>query len=277
MNLVQIPAFYARIAALTYALCLTVMLLFVLMMPLLGGEAMRLAREGVSRNADWQPVVGLSPGGVEMMLVPTGCFMMGDDSPSGQGPAHEQCFPEPFWIDRYEVTNKQFERVGGMAEQESIWTDPNRPRETITWFEVRAFCELRGARLPTEAEWEYAARGPDSLVYPWGNEFDGDKVVWLENSSGTADVGSKPGGVSWTGAYDMSGNVWEWTHTIYGDYPYEAEDGREADDDAASRRVIHGGEFSYHSPSDLRPAVRYDMPPDIRGRGSSIGFRCASR
>lgn len=80
-----------------------------------------------------------------------------------------------------------------------------RPVENITWFEAHTFCELRDTRLPTEAEWEYAARGPDNLNYPWGNEFEEDFVVYQNNSDDqTATVGSRTPGASWVGTLDMS-------------------------------------------------------------------------
>jgi formylglycine-generating enzyme required for sulfatase activity len=166
---------------------------------------------------EWTPVVEEDPYGVEMVRVPAGCFMMGSIFLEDELPVHEVCFGEPFWIDRYEVTNAQLARLDGVAEEESTWPEPNRPRTDITWYEARRYyAEQRGARLPNKAEWEYAARGPDSLVYPWGNEFVGDNLVYGGNSGWvTAEIGSRPAGMSWVGAHDMSGNVGEWTTTIY--------------------------------------------------------------
>jgi hypothetical protein len=153
----------------------------------------------VTTNDEWTPVIETF-GGVDMALVPTGCFMMGSseeeidvacelrgDGLSGTGcdrddfedekPQHEQCFDEPFWIDVTEVTNGQYGSEGGFSGD-------NRPRESVEWAEAEAHCQSRGARLPTEAEWEYAARGPDGLIFAWGDEFVPDNVVYGENSGG---------------------------------------------------------------------------------------------
>jgi len=229
----------------------------------------------VTANNQWTPDIQ-TINDVEMALVPAGCFQMGNDPNAYNGAADggRQCFDAPFWIDRYEVTNGQFAQFGGVAAYNSNWTGDNRPREQITWFEARDFCELRGARLPTEAEWEYAARGPDGLYFPWGNDFVADNVVYGENSGGqTADVGSRPGGVSWVGAYDLSGNVQEWVSTIYRDYPYSATDGRESNSDTDSDRTLRGGSWlnSYHA--YLR-AARH-IWGDLHYWTYPNGFRCA--
>src|SRR5690606_13112232 len=229
----------------------------------------------VAHNADWTPVER-DFDGVTMVLVPAGCFMMGsDESQDDEQPVHEQCFEEPFWIDKYEVTQAQFARLGGQKANPNHSTGDNRPVERITWFEARDFCVLRGARLPTEVEWEYAARGPDSLVYPWGNAWNANNVVWLRNSNNqTAAVGSIPAGASWVRALDMSGNVWEWTSSLYEPYPYDASDGREADtgNRADVRRVLRGGSF-LNAIANLRGAIRYRYIPNS---GNNIrGFRCA--
>ena len=174
-------------------------------------------------NTDWQPFVR-NFDGVEMVLVPAGCFMMGSTvdviaALIGQGdtgsyinesPWHKVCFEEPFWIDRTEVTNKQFETFNGQAANILFYAGDTRPREQISWAEALAFCESRGARLPTEAEWEYVARGPDGWEYAWGDQFLSDNLIWANANGQPAEVGSRSGGVSWVGALDMNGNVWEW-------------------------------------------------------------------
>ncbi len=267
----------------------------------------RAASPYITRNDDWMPEVR-EFNGVEMVLVPVGCFTMGSTDEQidtalaqciasaidcrrsvfeNESPTTEICFDEPFWIDRYEVTNAQFARFNGVAEHESYFEGDNLPRENITWLESRDFCEERGARLPTEAEWEYAARGPDGLIYPWGNTFDGTRANfcdtnceydWKDTNSDdgyqyTAPVGSYAGGVSWVGAYDMSGNVYEWVNTSaeYGfPYPYNAGDGRESDSDNNSMHGRRGGYWAF-SETSMRAAGRAGSndaaPPD--------GFRCA--
>jgi iron(II)-dependent oxidoreductase len=227
----------------------------------------------VSSNDQWKPLIRKFDE-VDMVLVPPGCFMMGTDSVgSDDYPANKQCFAMPFWIDRYEVSNAEFAAFGVRLTRPSAWTGGNRPRERVYWPEARNFCVTRGARLLTEAEWEYAARGPDGLNYPWGNRFDANNAVYRGNSNDqTADAGSKPGGASWVGAFDMSGNVWEWVSSLYQPYPYSAADGRENGADETNRRVIRGGgwgdaEGSLSATNRLGIALSFE--------DHNIGFRCA--
>ena len=241
------------------------------------------AENPVTRNGDWAPVVQEFDG-VKMVLVPAGCFMMGSadeqidyalavggfrDRLTDEQPTTEVCFDEPFWMDRTEVTNAQYVSIGC----EDTSSQPNQPRNCVNWFDARAFCESRGARLPTEAEWEYAARGPDGLIYPWGNGFIADNVAYEDNTGGLlAAVGSRPGGISWVGAYGLSGNAGEWTSTIYQSYPYNRHDGRENDADVDSSRVGRGGSFNV-SVHYLRAASRSRLTPD--NEYNNYGFRCA--
>jgi len=266
------------------------------------------AENPVTANNQWMPVVQTFDG-VEMVLVPAGCFTMGStdeqvdavfamcETTLGAGqcrrdwftneqPTTEICFDEPFWIDRYEVTNGQFAQFGGQATNISYWPGDSRPRENLTWSEARDFCALREARLPTEAEWEYAARGPDGFIYPWGNEFDGTRLNFCDTnceydwkntnyddgSQYAAPVGSYEGGESWVEAYDLSGNVWEWVSTIYRDYPYDAGDGRESNADTYDSRVVRGGSLS-SAEYGLRAALRLFRGPN--DDYLDVGFRCA--
>jgi formylglycine-generating enzyme required for sulfatase activity len=227
----------------------------------------------VVRNSDWTPVEQ-EFGGVRMVLVPAGCFEMGStDGSDNEKPVERQCIDKPFWIDKYEVRNGQFQQLGGVAASRSQWTDTNRPRENITWLEARNYCEQkRSGRLPTEKEWEYAARGPDNLIYPWGNEFVAENVVYSGNSSNqTATVGNRPGGVSWVGALDLSGNVWEWVSSLYLlPYPYDPMKAEDLDD--RRYRVVRGGSW-FVTGTGLRAAYRGSLNPT--DENSNLGFRCA--
>jgi formylglycine-generating enzyme required for sulfatase activity len=232
----------------------------------------------VTTNAEWSPTVQTYDG-VDMVLVPAGCFMMGSNygDPDEQ-PVFAQCFKKPFWIDRYEVSNAQFAGFGGKAELPSFWPDANRPRTNIRWVEARDYCALRKGRLPTEAEWEYAARGPDSLNYPWGMVFTYDYGIFQPNSNGqTAEIGSKGTGSSWVGSQDLAGNVWEWTSTIYDQgrfaYPYTSDDGREDQNDATSQRVMRGSSWYDGTDYWARSANRGRLGPSIQD--FNIGIRCA--
>ncbi len=226
----------------------------------------------VTRNADWEPVIE-EKNGVQMALVPVGCFQMGsEDGDSDELPVHEVCFEEPFWIDVYEVTNQQFGSIGC----ESYSSEPDQPRNCVNRTDSAAYCEARGTRLPTEAEWEYAARGPDELIYPWGNTFEADNVVYEENDpGGTAPVGSKPGGVSWVGAFDLSGNVWEWVNDWYDSGYYGTlADGviNPQGPNTGNARVLRGGSWDSHTNS-VRAANRLRYAPS--SENDYNGFRCA--
>jgi formylglycine-generating enzyme required for sulfatase activity len=231
-----------------------------------------LAMSGVSSNGEWDPYVQ-SFNGVEMVLVPAGCFMMGNEADTGGGnstPVHEQCFDEPFWIDRTEVTNSQFDSHGKFSGDA-------RPREEVTWSEAQVHCEKRGARLPTEAEWEYAARGSDGLMYPWGNSFNAESTVYSQTSGGeTVEVGSRSEDTSWVGAVDLAGNVMEWTHSLNKPYPYDPLDGREAEQSEdviiQPKRVMRGGDFSSVE-DDVNVTHRYIKTPTQVFL--TFGFRCA--
>jgi formylglycine-generating enzyme required for sulfatase activity len=244
-----------------------------------------LGLQPVTRNADWEPIIQ-DVDGVQMARVPAGCFMMGSESGgSDEQPVHEVCFEEPFWIDVYEVTNAQY---GSSGE----WSGDDLPREEVDWFDAADHCESRGARLPTEAEWEYAARGPDGLVYPWGNAFDcrmgnfDDETEYdsyvieggegCDGFVGTAPVGSFPGGVSWVGAYDLSGNVWEWVADWYDDGYYGTLPDPATNPQGPSSgdyRVLRGGSWNLNYTHLLRGADRNRYYPSIESY--SLGFRCA--
>jgi formylglycine-generating enzyme required for sulfatase activity len=232
--------------------------------PTLSSE--QIALTPVARNRDWTPIER-DFDGVPMVLVPVGCFSMGDDGAGG-----EQCFDTPFWMDKTEVTQADFIRLGGMKVENNYFSGDNRPVDRITWHEAQAFCDERGGRLPTEREWEYAARGVENWVYPWGDGWNANNAVYGENSNRqTAYVGSRPSGASWIGAHDMTGNVWEWTLSLYDDYPYKRDDGRE-DISANGMRVVRGGSWYFVSSNYLRAPYRDRSSPNVRNYLG--GVRC---
>ena len=220
----------------------------------------------IAHNADWTPVQQVIDG-VPMVEVPAGCFTMGSDTARrDMRPASSQCVGT-FWIDQKLVTNHDFGSDGG-------YTGANVPHGNLTWFDAVAYCKKRGTRLPTEAEWEYAARGPDNLIYPWGNTFDPTRLIYDQNMANYVPVavGSRPTGASWVGALDLSGEMFEWVHSLFKPYPYNASDGRESDSDSTGLRVMRGGWQSYiDGATSAINRVRF-APND---RDWHLGFRCA--
>jgi formylglycine-generating enzyme required for sulfatase activity len=237
--------------------------------PTLGSldAVLEVARNFSGDNMDWEPFVR-EFNGINMVLVPAGCFEMGSIIRYDEMPVHTVCFEEPYWIDQTEVTNEQY-GSSGMRE------GGTRPRENITWLDAQAFCQGRDARLPTEAEWEYAARGPEGLPFPWGNELN-DEAIWNRtNDEGTAPVGSRPTGRSWVYAYDMSGNVWEWVFDWYYNNYYQTLSDRVVNPpgpESGASKVVRGGSWLSSSILELRTSTRGQYAPEEKY--SSIGFRC---
>lgn len=175
-----------------------------------------------------------------------------------------------FWIDRYEVTANQYETSYQRCVDIGDCSNSNLP-QLLTWIKALEFCVARGARLPTEEEWEYAASGPDNLIFPWGNEFNAEFLYNPDYLSFELyDVGSRSLNVSWAGLYDMAGNAAEWTDDLF--QPYYSWDETEFTDWVVSRtefsRVQRGGEAN---DSILRKTT-YSRQAGFRG---AQGFRCA--
>jgi formylglycine-generating enzyme required for sulfatase activity len=175
---------------------------------------------------------------------------------------------------------------GQLYRQPEFWddsrfNDPARPVVGLTWFEARAYCAWLSAQtgdaygLPTEAEWEAAARGPEGRAYAYGPDYDVERCNTFETHiRRTTPCGVFSGGVTPAGIHDLSGNVWEWTTTAYKPYRYNPGDGREDPADADARRVVRGGSWQLPS-GNARAASRVDDLPF--NRADNIGFRLVRR
>jgi len=253
--------------------------------------------------------------GMTLLYVPAGDFKMGSndqasDYSSDNYPQFDY-YLDSFWIDQTEVTNQQYAMCvsDGKCKLPLLLNSPRRssyyldtryedfPVIYVEWGMARAYCEWAGRRLPTESEWEKSARGTDGRIYPWGNDEPISNFLLNFNNYGgdTSVVRSFSRGKSPYGAYDMAGDVCEWTSSLYMLYPYESDDGRE-DLLATRERVLRGGSwyfnpdnkgmsiFRYGVISDPNYLVRSDVrsfasqdgmgPTSPEGLGI-VGFRCA--
>lgn len=229
---------------------------------------------------------------MEFVRVPAGAFRMGSDKEKDPLSYSDERRQHPvevaeFWIGVYPVTNRQYQvfvRAQGV-QPPSHWVGGQIPKGledhpvvNISWRDAIAFCQWlsqasgQKIRLPSEAEWEKAARGVDGRIYPWGDKWDPTKCNSAEKGPGkTTPVGQySPQGDSPYGCADMAGNVWEWTSSLYKPYPYRADDGRE-DPKAEGSRVLRGGAWNSDR-SLVRAAYRgYNVPAS---RYYLLGFRC---
>jgi formylglycine-generating enzyme required for sulfatase activity/uncharacterized caspase-like protein len=240
--------------------------------------------------------------GMTLLYVPAGEFMMGNkaedvlaecqkflsdcklDSFKNEGPPHTISL-DAFWIDQTEVTVQMYYfcvQAGVCREptnktshtHATYYGDPefdNHPVIYVDWNMARTYCKWVSRRLPTEAEWEKAARGTDQRTYPWGNEIDKTFANYNSFIGDTTSVASYESGKSLYGAYDMAGNVWEWVSSLYQSYPYSATDGRE-DMSVSGQRVLRGGSW-YNNGVYVRSDVRYWYDPI--NTFNDLGFRCA--
>jgi eukaryotic-like serine/threonine-protein kinase len=256
-----------------------------------------------------------------MAVVPGGRFFMGsDDDPPAERPAHHVTL-SPYCIDIFEVATDDYRACTERgdcrrASPTNEWNgvsatdhkafdglcnirDPSHGRHPINcvdWEMATQFCSSRGARLPTEAEWEFAARGSDGRRYPWGDEAPSprllnacgkecldwgrrnhvDEVAMYQGADGwptTAPVGSFPEGRSKYGVQDLVGNVWEWVADYFGPYDPQPHDNPRGPT-AGRERVIRGGAWNGAYADWMRPTFRYHDPPETKSYG--IGFRCAA-
>jgi formylglycine-generating enzyme required for sulfatase activity len=213
-------------------------------------------------------------------------------------PAHEVCLSTGYWIDKFEVTNAAFQAFveAGSYEQQELWSEagwtwlkrqaalkikmplscvneakPDEPRACVSWFEAEAYAKWRGGQLPTEAQWEFAARGPDANIYPWGNAWDASKTNVID-SKATVAVGSYPEGVSWVGTHDMAGNVMEWV-SDWLDPKYYAEMVRDdpMGPEKGTIKVEKGGWWGSNAFAARSAYKHFEDPPTYSDH--HIGFR----
>ncbi len=263
----------------------------------------------------WGPRWWTSKPKIEWVEVPAGEFIMGSsdveidallaecescerDKYADEQPQHRVAL-DAYRIGKYEVTNAQYKQcVKAQAcekpENPTYYDNPDyadHPVVYVSWYDAEAFCEWVGSRLPTEAEWEYAARGSEGLIYPWGNEFDCvkgnfddetemNKRVLPDNEgcdgfTRTAPVSSFESSASWCGVEDMSGNVWEWINDWYDDDYYSVSSNKNPyGPKSGIKKVVRGGSFDVSNKFAVRAVHREpDSPVNKYG---SVGFRCAS-
>ena len=253
-----------------------------------------------------------------MVHVPAGEFLMGSTDSDSQAASDEKpqhkVNLDAFWIDQTEVTNSMFarfvsakdyktdaEKLGsGYTFSGTAWSDvkgadwqhpggpstnirglDNHPVVLVSWNDAQAYCEWAGRQLPTEAQWEKAARGTDGRIYPWGNQTAKCEYAVMDDGSGNGcgkgnaawAVGSKPRGNSPYGAYDMAGNVWEWVADWYDEKYYGSSPPKNPSGPTSGQyHVLRGGSWSVTA-QDVRTAFRFRLYPVFRD--FSVGFRCS--
>ncbi len=245
-----------------------------------------LAVEATPEPVQATPIPSMSASQAEagMVAIPAGEFTMGSQN-GVERPPHA-VFVDTFEMDRFEVANQDFERfvagTGYVTDAEKAgdtsWRayaegKPDHPVVKVSWNDAQAFCQWAGKRLPTEAEWEKAARGADERVYPWGNGWDANKANAKESGRrGTTAVGSFPAGASPYGVMDMAGNVSEWTSDWFQPYPGYPGGDNEAQYFGQKYRVIRGGGW-FSDQEQVRTTERSASSMTLAN--DDVGFRCA--
>ena len=245
-----------------------------------------LAAFDFGQRASATPVrsVGSSQDGMALVYIPAGEFLMGDNDSPRSSPAHKVHL-EAYWMDRVEVTNAMYQKcvkAGGCALPDvhfdpyyGKWAYRDHPVVYINWFQAQAYCKWAGRRLPTEVEWEKAARGTDGRKYPWGDEAPTPRLANFDEALIQQAISSYryPSGASPFGVLNMSGNVREWLadwfDPNYYEYsPYTNPKGPEA----GTERALRSGSYA-EDRRQIAVYVRLRHSPD--SAGLNRGFRCA--
>lgn len=235
----------------------------------------------------------------EMITIPSASFQMGCDPNTdyicAYVPEEKQHLVaiDSFKIDKHEVTTAQYTQcvtagvcsdpiIGGLMHYGNPEAK-NFPINGVNWYQAKKYCQWQGARLPTSAEWELAARGTDNRTYPWGNSEPNCKVAVMDRENAgylgcgtgdTLDVGSKPQGASPYGVMDMAGNVWEWTSDWYDtEYYYSSPKNNPKGPKHGELKITRGGDFMSRQGYELRTTGRFPYYPS--NPSPAIGFRCA--
>jgi len=216
-----------------------------------------------------------------MILIPAGEFTMGvnDSDESWIGPEHK-VYVDSYEIDKYEVTVEEYAQCIKATKCDPTvdikYFRPKEPIRQVSWFDANAYCKWVGKRLPTEAEWEKASRGPKGYVNPWGNRVlqEGDAAV----GGKFGNVGSFKNDLSEYGVYDTAGSVSEWVHDWYDDSYYKRSPYRNPKGPSkGTEKTVRGGNFLTNIRYDIRDTnfsvKRIGLPPDVGA--NYIGFRCA--
>ena len=204
------------------------------------------------------------------VLIPSGEFFMGtEDGTESELPIHK-VYLKAFKIDRYEVTNLQFETFDLDHTRSAASACDQCPVTLVTWVEANNYCKHQGGRLPTEEEWERAARGPEEFSYSFGQKGDISKANYgNEFNAGAKPVHSfQPNGF---GLYNMSGNVWEWVHNWFSFYPQPSAPAVR-DNKKSGEKLLRGGSW-YNKAYYVHAGMRFTLKPGTRL--NSVGFRCA--
>ena len=238
----------------------------------------------LAANSDVRVREGAPKDTGSMGLIPGGKFIMGSNERwDDETPEYIESV-DKFYIDRYEVTNAEYEKFTYDTKREKPYhwlngkvpkNKKNHPVIYVNWHDAGEYCKWKGKRLPTEQEWEKAARGDSGNIYPWGNTWAINKSNHpYKGSTGTEPVGSYPNGKSPYGLYDMSGNVWEWVDSFYLPHPGNNINRGEYGMD---KRVLKGGSWfdclSYGCGLSAPTFNRSFFTPEVKN--NSFGFRCA--
>ncbi len=245
-------------------------------------RALATAPPPATLTGDAAPIAPCAAG---MASIPAGTFLMGSLDDVGEYDERPQVHVQmhAFCMDITEVTVGAYAacqgagacsaRASSMLCNADTADRQDHPANCVSWSAADAFCRWRAARLPTEAEWEYAARGSDGRSYPWGDAAPATQLCWRRYIEGTCAVGSFPVGASPFGLLDMAGNVWEWTADWYASYYSSSTRVSPTGPATGTARIIRGGGYLEYQTFEERSADRANSLPDAAR--PHLGFRCA--